>query len=234
MMANNETGILFPIKKLSAKAKQYGAYFHSDMVQVLGKEPLLLNQLSVDFASFSAHKVYGVKGCGVLYCKRGNALPVFIQGGPQERKRRAGTENLPGIVAFAQAVKKMDLYLSKNKKIAKLRDEMEKELLGQIKGLQVIGKKVSRLANTSMFYIPQTEGETLLINLDLKGFYVSAGSACNSGKLNSSSVLQAMGLSEEEARSCLRVSLGVDTKKSEIKRFVKTLIQLVKRLRSIS
>ena len=233
MLANNETGVIYPVKKLAKKTKERGAFFHSDMTQGLGKIPINLQDMEVDLASFSGHKFYGLKGCGVLYRKKEVPLENLIEGGPQEKFQRAGTENLPGIAAFGAMARKGQEIIEKNKEIKHLRDEMEKELLEKIPKLEVIGKKAPRLSNTSCLYISGVYGETLLINLDLKGFSLSAGSACHSGKLEASSVLTAMGLSEEEAKSCLRVSLGYKTKKEELEAFVNTLEKTVKKLRSL-
>ena len=237
MLANNETGVIYPIKELAEKARQKGAFFHSDMVQGLGKMPINLQDFGVDMASFSGHKFHSLKGCGLLYCKKDVPLESLIQGGPQERSRRAGTENLPGIVAFGSVAKafldREEEMLEKNRHIEKLRDEMEEQLQNQISDLKLIGNKMRRLPNTSCLYISGLQGETLLINLDLKGFSLSAGSACNSGKLSASSVLTAMGFSETEARSCLRVSLGFKTTSEHTKTFVKALKQTVVKLRSL-
>ena len=189
--------------------------------------------LGEDLASFSEHKFYSLKGCGVLYRKKGVPLENLVHGGPQEKFQRAGTENLPGIAAFGAMAEKGPAIIEKNKKIKLLRDEMEKELLNKIPKLKVIGEKALRLPNTSCLHIADVYGETLLINLDLKGFSLSAGSACHSGKLEASSVLKAMGLSEKEAKSCLRVSLGYNTKREELKAFTDTLEKTVKKLRSI-
>ena len=235
MIANNETGTLFPIKKLAKTAHKKGALFHSDMVQALGKKLFNLKDLSIDLASFSAHKCHALKGCGVLYCRRGLSLGSFLHGGPQERGRRAGTENLPGIASLGNLLaEEGERILRENEKIKGLRDEMESRILSLIPGVRVIGGEASRLGNTSCLYIPGAEGETLLMNLDLKGFSVSVGSACNSGKLGSSSVLRAMGLTEKEARSCMRVSLGCGSAKGDLNRFVEALKESVERLRGLN
>lgn len=233
MLANNETGVIYPVKKLASKTKERGAFFHSDMTQGLGKVPINLSDLNVDLASFSGHKFYGLKGCGVLYRKKEIPLENLIHGGPQEKFQRAGTENLPGIAAFGAMAEKGREIIATNQKLKHLRDEMEKDILKKIPRLEVIGGEAQRLPNTSCLYIPGVQGETLLINLDLKGFSLSAGSACHSGKLEASSVLKAMGLSEGEAKSCLRVSLGYKTKREELKTFVTTLEKTVKKLRSL-
>lgn len=237
MLANNETGVIYPVRELAQKAKEKGAFFHSDMVQGLGKIPIDLQDMSVDMACFSGHKFHSLKGCGILYCKKDVPLKSLIDGGPQERSRRAGTENLPGISAFGSVagilLNKAEEMEEKAKGIKNLRDEMEELLLKRIPQLTIVAKKSQRLNNTSLLHIPGLQGETLLINLDLKGFSLSAGSACNSGKLGASSVLIAMGFSEEEARSCLRVSIGYETTEEQLKAFVQALEQTIKKLYSL-
>ena len=233
MAANNETGILFPVKELANKAHEKGALFHSDMVQMLGKKSVNLKNLDIDLASFSAHKCYSLKGCGLLYCKRGVSLDSLIHGGPQERQRRAGTENLPGIFAFGAIAKEGLDILKESQKLKFLRDGMEENILSSLSGIQVIGRQVQRLDNTSCLCISGVEGETLLMNLDLKGISVSVGSACGSGKMESSSILTAMGWTEEEARGAVRVSLGLETNINQMKYFQKSLISCVNRLRSL-
>ena len=232
MKAHNETGVLFPIEKWIERAHEKGALFHSDMVQCLGKEKVNLKNLSLDLASFSAHKMYGLKGCGLLYCKKGVELESLIHGGPQERKRRAGTENVLGAVAFGAVMKKGDFFIKENEKLKKLRDYLEENLSGFF-DVEFVGQGVNRLPNTSCFQIAGIEGETLLMNLDLEGFSVSVGSACHSGKVSASPALLAMGLSEEEAKNCIRVSLGYGLKKRDIDFFMKCLRKLVKRLNQL-
>lgn len=233
MMANNVTGVIFSIQNLIQKAHKKGALFHSDMVQMLGKEQIDLMKLQVDLASFSAHKCYGLKGCGVLYCKKACSLDSLILGGPQERQRRAGTENLTGISALGSVLEEGDVILRENKKLKSLRDEMEQEICASIPNVQVIGSETKRLDNTSCLLIAGIEGETLLMNLDLKGISISVGSACGSGKIESNQVLTAMGWSEKEARSAVRVSLGLDTKKKHLIYFQKHLKEIVNRLRRL-
>ena len=237
MSANNETGALHPVQDMARKAKERGALFHSDMAQSFGKIPVDLREAGVDLACFSGHKFHALKGCGLLYCKKGTALESLIQGGPQERSRRAGTENIPGIAAFGAIAK----TLNKNKeemeeragRIKNLRDKMEERLLSEVPDLQIAAKDVPRLNNTSLLIFPGLEGETLLINLDLKGFSLSAGSACHSGKLDPGHVLKAMGFSDDEARGALRVSIGHETTEGETAAFIKALRQTVKKLRSL-
>lgn len=233
MRAHNETGVLFPVKKLAKKARDRGAFFHSDMVQALGKEWFDVKKWGVDLASFSAHKVYGLKGCGALYCRRGVILESLIHGGSQERGRRAGTENLSAIASFGAVMERGEQLVKKARKLKVLRDNLEKAILTSLPGIEVVGGKAPRLPNTSCFRMAGVEGESLLMNLDLKGFSVSVGSACNSGKIAESPSLRAMGLTEKEARSSIRVSLGDRVRKRDIDLFVKTLQQTVTRLRSL-
>lgn len=237
MLANNETGVIYPIKELAQKAKEKGAFFHSDMVQGLGKMPINLKDFDVDMACFSGHKFHSLKGCGVLYCKKEVPLKSLVDGGPQERSRRAGTENLPGIAALGSVagalLNKVEEINREGKRIKNLRDEMEELLLKRIPQLTIVARESERLNNTSLLHIPGFQGETLLINLDLKGFSLSAGSACNSGKLGASSVLTAMGFSEDEARSCLRVSMGHETTMEQLKAFVQALEQTINKLHSL-
>ena len=233
MRAHNETGVLFPIKQLAKKAREKGAFFHSDMVQALGKELFDVKKWGIDLASFSAHKVYGLKGCGALYCRRGVILESLIHGGSQERGRRAGTENLPAIAAFGAVMERGEQFVEKTRKLKSLRNDLERAVLSSLPDTEVIAEGAPRLPNTSCFCIAGAEGESLLMNLDLKGFSVSVGSACNSGKIAESASLRAMGLTEKEARSSIRVSLGCGVKKREINLFVKTLQKTVTRLRSL-
>ena len=233
MSANNETGIVFPIEKWIKKTKEKGAFFHSDMVQFLGKKRVNLQDLEVDLASFSAHKFYSLQGCGILYCKKGVLLDSLIHGGPQERQRRAGTENLTGITAFGSVAKEGELILKETQKLKALRDNMEQSILSQLEKVEIIGHKTPRLENTSCICISDVPGETLLMNLDLKGISISVGSACGSGKMESSSVLTAMGWTQAEALSSIRVSLGIETTKEQMDYFQKTLIESVNRLRNL-
>lgn len=233
MSANNETGVLFPIKKWIDKAHEKGALFHSDMVQMLGKQKIDLKSLDIDLASFSGHKFYSTQGCGLLFCKKFVPLNNLIHGGAQERKRRAGTENLTGITAFGAVAEKGGLFLKKAQKIKSLRDDMEKRLLSSLNDIEIINQEAPRLGNTSCLLIKGVLGETLMMSLDLKGIAISAGSACNSGKIESNTALTAMGLSFQEAGSCIRISLGIENTKEEIDYFVKALVSSVKRLRKL-
>ncbi len=234
MYANNETGHIFPIADMAKHAHAKGAFFHCDMVQALGKIPINLQTLPVDTASFSAHKFYALKGSGVLYCRKGLLPESLVHGGPQERRRRAGTENVLGITCFARVAEKGADILKNFQTIKKLRDTMEKDITTLLPEAQIIGATNKRLHNTSAIYIPHVEGETVLMNMDLKGYAFSVGSACHSGSLNPSETLLSMGFSENVARSTFRISLGIHTKKSELKSFVKDLKASVDRIRKFS
>ena len=233
MAANNETGHIFPIARLARLAREAGAFFHCDAVQALGKIHFNLQKWGVDTASFSAHKFYGLKGTGALYCRKG-LLPVsLIEGGPQERKRRAGTENVLGLACFGAIAEKGEEILTRFAQLNKLRDSMEEQLLSALPQAQVLGQTGKRLNNTSCICVPGVDGETLLMNMDLKGYSFSVGSACHSGSLRPSGVLMAMGLSEKEARSSFRISLGISTSQKDIDRFVPDLVTSIKRVQSL-
>lgn len=234
MYANNETGNLFPISKLVKMAHKAGAFFHCDAVQALGKVHLNLSKLGVDTASFSAHKFYALKGTGVLYCRKGLLPGNLIHGGPQERSRRAGTENVLGMACFGAVAQRGKEVLEEFKQLEQMRDDMEQNILSSVSGAKVLGKKGKRLGNTSCIHILEVQGETLLMNMDLKGYAFSVGSACHSGSLNPSGVLVAMGLSEKEARMAIRISLGLGIRKEQLDRFTSDLVDSVKRIRSFS
>ena len=203
------------------------------MVQMLGKQKISLKDLDLDLASFSAHKCYSLQGCGILYCRKGLSLDNLIHGGPQERQRRAGTENLTGITAFGEVAKEAEFILKQSQKLKPLRDSMEQYILSHLKKVELIGSKAPRLNNTSCLCISNVPGETLLMNLDLKGISISVGSACGSGKMESSSVLTAMGWTQKEALSSIRVSMGIETTKEEMDYFQKSLVESVHRLRNL-
>ena len=233
MLANNETGVVYPIKEMAELAHERGALFHADCVQALGKLDLQLPELGVDLATISGHKFYSLKGVGVLFAKRGVQLESLIHGGGQERHRRGGTENLLAIASLAHMCeKKNEVNLHANQMI-ELRDHFESRVLAEITDVSITAKSQPRLPNTSSLLIPGADGEILLMNLDLRGFAVSTGAACSSGSPEPSPVLLAMGLTRAEAQSSLRVGLGWSTTRAEIDRFVDTLKIVVKHLRAI-
>ena len=233
MYANNETGTIFPIAEMARLAHEKGALFHSDSVQAFGKIPVNLKELGVDFASFSGHKFYSIKGSGFFYTKRGTSFTSLIHGGGQERHRRGGTENVLGIACIGVMAQKLSNVAPHAEEIACLRDHMEKRILAEIPDAVVTAGETRRLPNTSSLVIPGVDGETMLMSLDMKGYAVSTGAACSSGNPEPSPVLLAMGLSRQEAQSSLRVSLGWGNSLTQVDEFVETLKVVVDRLRKI-
>ncbi|KYG61288.1 cysteine desulfurase [Bdellovibrio bacteriovorus] len=234
MMANNETGTLFPIKRMAEMAHTKGALFHTDAVQGFGKIPVDVQELGVDFASFSGHKFYSLKGTGVLYTRKGNNVSSLIHGGGQERHRRGGTENTLGIGALGVVAKRASLIPQKVETLTKLRDYMEKRILSEIEEVTITAGETARLPNTSSLVLNGVDGETMLMSLDIKGYAVSTGAACSSGNPEPSPVLLAMGLTRAEAQNSLRVSLGWDTTQEEVDGFIEALKVVVARLRSLN
>lgn len=231
MAANNETGVIFPWEEAAKIAKDHEAYFHLDAVQAPGKIPgFALNAAPVDLASFSAHKIGGSKGVGALMVKRGVKLVSLLHGGAQEKKRRAGTINVAGIAAFGAAAKALK---DKNlEAINEMRQFLEKEVKAKISGVHVQGERAKRIVNTSNFLFDGVRGESLLMGLDIEGYAVSSGSACNSGTILPSHVLMAMGFDKIAAQSAVRVSLGPTNTLEELHGFVESLAKVVQRIRS--
>lgn len=218
MLANNETGVIQPIAEISALAGRYGAWLHCDGVQAAGRIPVDIAALGVHSLTLSAHKIGGPQGVGALVLGQCGETPVLLTGGGQEKKTRAGTENVAGIAGFGLAADLAAKGLSSD-----LRDSMERQLAEIYPGLIVHGKNVPRLPNTSLFSLSGFKAETLLMALDLAGFCVSNGSACTSGKVEASHVLKAMGVLDSVAISALRVSMGPETTKADIDVFVQAL-----------
>ncbi len=234
MAASNETGLVFDIQKIAKMAKNQGAYFHTDATQALGK--IDLNLEDVDYASFSAHKVNAFKGIGGLVVKNKCPLLPLIKGGGQERFRRAGTENIMGVWSFKKAA---EFYQSGQKtlefqNIKKMRDDFELKILESLGGVQVTHQSSLRLPNTTHLFFDDIQTQSLLINLDLKGYAVSVGSACSSGALRPSQTLLGMGYSARQALQGLRVSFGLGNKSSEIDQFILEIKNSVAKTRSIS
>ncbi len=232
MLANNETGHIFPVREIVEIAKGK-ALVHTDAVQALGKIPLNLPELGVDYATFSAHKFYSLKGTGFLYLKKTSPYEPLIMGGGQERHRRGGTENIIGIASLGAVTSLLSDVSAKSYFMKSLRDHFEKKILNEIPGVKITGAETPRLPNTSSMTIEGIDGETLLMSLDLKGFAVSTGAACSSGNPEPSPVLLAMGLSRDEAQTSLRVSLGWSTNEAEMNLFIETLKAVVLRLRNL-
>lgn len=233
MYANNETGVVLPVQKIAQMARAQGALMHTDAVQAFGKIPIDLKTLGVDFASFSGHKFYSLKGTGVLFVKKGNELGPLIFGGGQERKRRGGTENTLGIWALGFMAKKANEISENSQRIRVLRDLMEARILQEIPHVQITHQQALRLPNTSSLILNKVDGDTLLMSLDVKGYAISTGSACSSGRPEPSQVLRNIGLSHHEAQNSLRISLGWSTTEAQINSFVDVLVNVAERLRQI-
>ena len=219
-LANNETGVIQPVSELVELAHSAGAFFHCDAVQALGKMPFSLVDLGVDSAAFSAHKVHGPKGVGFLYLRSGAnrfPFPKPLAGGGQERGVRPGTHNVPGIVGLAKAMELLPDHIALEK-MRRLRDEFEADVLTAIPGSRINGAGVERLPNTTNLFVPGIPSDFLMDNIPL--FCVSNGSACNTGAIEPSYVLQAMGLSLDDARNCIRISTSISTSKSELRAFI--------------
>ena len=233
-LVNNETGNIFPLKKMARMAHKVGALVHSDMVQSLGRIPVDLRAMDVDLASFAGHKFYALKGVGLLYVKRGIHVEPLIHGGGQERMRRAGTENALAIASLGDAARILGpRLLEQNTIIEKMRDDLQARVVTEISGCRVNGVEGKRVSNTLNVTFENVDGETLLINLDTRGFAVSSGAACSSGSQEPSPVLTAMGLSAEEASQSLRISLGWVTTQLEVDSFFENLVAAVAQIRKI-
>ncbi|MGZ3804294.1 MAG: cysteine desulfurase family protein [Pseudobdellovibrionaceae bacterium] len=231
MYANNETGTLFPIQEMAERAHSQGALFHTDAVQAFGKIPVDLEDLGVDFASFSAHKFYSLKGSGFFFAKKNTPFTPLIHGGGQERHRRGGTENVLGIACLGVMAEQLARVSAHVSEVTKLRDYMERRILSEIADVSVTAGERPRLPNTSSLVLRGVDGETLLMNLDIKGYAVSTGAACSSGNPEPSPVLLAMGLTREEAQSSLRLSLGWSNTQEQVDKFIEVLKSVVERLR---
>ena len=235
MFANNEIGTLQPVKEIGEIAKRHGVFFHTDAVQAVGSEWIDVKELGIDSLSLSAHKFHGPKGVGALYVKSGVRFERFVDGGHQEKGRRAGTENVAGIVGLAAAMELSYAELQeKNSRVRALRDYYEAEVEKLIPYIKRNGDQKKRLAGTSNISFEFIEGEGLLLNLDLKGICASSGSACTSGSLDPSHVLLAIGLKHEIAHGSLRISIGKYNTKEEIDFLVESLVEIVNKLREMS
>lgn len=235
MFANNEIGTLQPVKEIGEIAKRHGVFFHTDAVQAVGSEWIDVKRLGIDSLSLSAHKFHGPKGVGALYVKSGVRFERFVDGGHQEKGRRAGTENVAGIVGLAAAMELSYAELQeKNSRVRALRDYYEAEVEKRIPYIKRNGDQKKRLAGTSNISFEFIEGEGLLLNLDLKGICASSGSACTSGSLDPSHVLLAIGLKHEIAHGSLRISIGKYNTKEEIDFLVESLVEIVNKLREMS
>ena len=233
--ANNEIGTIQPIAEIGKFAQEHKIAFHTDAVQAIGAIPVDVQEWQVDTLSLSAHKFHGPKGVGALYIRKGTRLPAFIQGGAQERNRRAGTENVPGIVGLGAAITKAVNKLDENaKKIAALRDDLINSILKSVPEVRLNGHPVLRLPNNVNIAVKYIEGEALLLRLDLAGIAASSGSACTSGSLDPSHVLLAIGLPHEIAHGSLRLTLSADTTQEEIDTVKTELPRIINILRAMS
>jgi cysteine desulfurase len=235
MFANNEIGTIQPIKEIGAIAKKHNILFHTDAVQAFCQLPIDVNEMNIDMLSASAHKLNGPKGIGFLYIRKGVKIRSFIHGGGQERQRRAGTENVPGIVGFGKAVEIARATMKeRTEKEIKLRDLLMKRVLEEIPFVRVNGDKVRRLPNNANFSFQFIEGESLLIMLDMNNICGSSGSACTSGSLDPSHVLLAIGLPHEIAHGSLRLTLNDEITEDEINYTVDKIKEIVEKLRKMS
>jgi cysteine desulfurase len=233
--ANNEVGTIEPVKEISTIARENGILFHMDAVQALGKIPIDVEELGIDLLSVSAHKIYGPKGVGALYVNKKAKIAPFMHGGHHERNRRAGTENVPGIVGFGKACELAGEYIEKeNRHLSILRDRLWDGISKNIKDVKMNGHPVKRLPNTLNVSFKYVEGESVLLNLDLKCIAASSGSACTSGSLEPSHVLSAMGVEPATAQGSVRFSLGSGNTEEEIDRVIKELPPIIKKLRDMS
>ena len=235
MYANNEIGTIQPIREIGAIAHEHGILFHTDAVQAFGQVPINVDEDQIDMLSASGHKLNGPKGIGFLYIRKGVKIRSFIHGGAQERRRRAGTENVPGIVGFGKAVERaVSTMEARTKKERELRDYLIERIEKEIPYCRLNGDRTKRLPNNVNFSFRFIEGESLLIMLDMKGICASSGSACTSGSLDPSHVLLAIGLPHEIAHGSLRMTLREETPKEDLDYVVENLQESVSNLRSMS
>jgi cysteine desulfurase NifS len=227
MLANNEIGTVQPIREMAEAASDRGVLFHCDAVQALGKIPVDVEKLRVDMLSVSGHKVYGPKGVGALYCRKGVLLDPLISGGGQESGLRSGTENTLGIVAMGKASEMIGHYLDTMETVQRLRDKLEQGILSLFEGSFVNGSGAPRLPNTSNITLPGFRGEALVTALSRRGIYISSGSACKAGSTEPSTTLLALGLSEEQAHCSIRISLGVSTNEDNIDKTLQLLQEII-------
>lgn len=235
MFANNEIGTVQPIGRIGGIARERGILFHTDAVQAFGQIPIDVEALKIDMLSASAHKLNGPKGAGMLYIRSGIKLPSFLHGGAQERNRRAGTENVPAIVGFGAAAKRAaGIMEEKARRETELRDYLIGRIESEIPLCRLNGDRRQRLPGNAHFSFPYVEGESVLIMLDMRGICASSGSACASGSKDPSHVLLAIGLSQDEARGSLRLTLSEENTREEMDETVECLKEIIRKLRDMS
>jgi cysteine desulfurase len=236
MMANNETGVIQPVEEIGKIAEEADVFFHTDAVQAAGKVEIDIKKIACDALSISGHKIHAPQGTGAIYIKKGTLIQPQIYGGSHERQRRAGTENLPGIVGMGKAAEISMKWLESGgtAEMAAMRDRLQDAILGVMEDVGVNGDGAPRVPNTTNLWFDHIEGEALVIALDLKGLAVSSGAACSSGAIEPSHVLLAMGLPHQRARASIRISLGKQTTQDDIEFAIKVIPETVARLREIS
>jgi cysteine desulfurase len=235
MHANNEVGTVEPVEEIGKIAREARVYFHTDAVQTVGHIPVNVRQLKVDLLSISGHKLYGPKGAGALYVRKGTRLVSLIHGGAQEKRRRAGTENVPAIVGLGRTVELAGQEIGKEaERLTYLRDRLIKGLVEKIDHIHLNGHPAKRLPNNVNVSIDFVEGESMLLNLDLEGICASTGSACSSASLEPSHVLLALGLPAEQAQGSLRFTLGRENTEADVERVLEVLPGIVAKLRAMS
>ena len=236
MMANNETGVVQPVEEIGKIAAEADVYFHTDAVQAVAKVPVAVDRIGCDLLSLSGHKFHAPKGIGALYIRKGTLLRPMLFGGSQERSRRAGTENVPAIVGLGKAAELAQKSFEDGSitRMAALRDHLEQELLANVESAEINGRSAPRVPNTTNLYFDCTEGEAMVIALDLKGLAVSSGAACSSGAVEPSHVLTAMELPAEKARASIRLSLGKQNTAEDVDFALGVIPETVARLRELS
>lgn len=235
MFANNEIGTVEPVKEIGAVAKKHGILFHTDAVQAYAQIPIQVDEMNIDMLSASAHKLNGPKGIGFLYIRKGIKIRSFVHGGAQERSRRAGTENVPGIVGFGAAAQRAFRIMDeKSRKELQLRDYLIERIENEIPYCRLNGDRIKRLPNNVNISFEFIEGESMLIMLDMKGICASSGSACTSGSLDPSHVLLAIGLPHEKAHGSLRMTVSEENTVEEMDAVVEAVKEIVENLRSMS
>jgi cysteine desulfurase len=236
MMANNETGVLQPVEEIGKVAAEADIFFHTDAVQAAGKVPIDVKRIGCDALSISGHKIHAPQGVGALYVRKGTHLQPLFYGGRHERSRRAGTENVPGIVALGKAAElaMQGFQRDEHNKMAALRDRLQQGIVAQVEEVGVNGEGAPRVPNTTNIYFDHIEGEAMVIALDLKGLAVSTGAACSSGAIEPSHVLTAMGLRSDRARASIRFSLGKQSTAEDVDFALALVPETVARLRELS
>jgi len=235
MHANNEIGTIEPLAEIAKVTREAGVYLHTDAVQTIGHIPVNVDQMGIDLLSLSAHKFYGPKGIGALYVRKGTKIAPLIHGGGQEKNRRSGTENVPGIVGLGKAAEIAERELpDEAPRLTALRDELIQGILGQISDVRLNGHPTIRLPNNVNISVAYIEGEAMLLNLDLAGICASTGSACSSASLQPSHVLTALGLTHTQAHGSLRFTLGKWTTKEDLDTVLKVFPTIVAKLRAVS